>query len=324
MTIDRSTLRDALEAVDPVPWPAQGSTGMRFAALAQLAATDLSLGRLTEGHLDALAISHEARHRPGDGLLGVWAADPPSARLRACGGEDGWTLHGTKRWCSGATLLDRALVTAHADDGYRLFDVGLDSARVIACEGTWNAVGMADSDTLDVEFDAVPVARDRAVGGPDWYLQRPGFWVGGIGVAACWYGGALGSMHALRDALCSRGDDPHALAHLGAADALCGAMWAQLRAAAMAVDDGVQGTQLRRLAWQVRAAVERLSSDVLTHVSRGLGAGGLTGDRAMARRVADLPIYVRQHHAERDLAALGRLAVQAPVEAPWADRIQTP
>lgn len=311
MAIDRSTLSDALDAVHPVPVAGQGATVERFAVLAQFGATDLALARLAEGHLDALAICDEARYRPRDGLLGVWAADPPSAQLQARVGHHGWTLHGLKRWCSGASLLDRALVTAHADDGYRLFDVDLDTARVVRCGDSWNAVGMADSETLDVEFDAVPVARDQAVGGSDWYLHRRGFWVGGIGVAACWYGGALGAMHTLRDTLAAAGsDDPHAMAHLGAADALCAALRAQLRDAAAAVDNGVQGEPLRRLAWQVRAAVERLACDVLEHASRGLGAGALTRDRAMARRIADLPIYVRQHHAERDLAALGLLAVE--------------
>lgn len=311
MTINRATLCDALKIVDPVPLAGHGATTRRFAALAQLGATDLALARLAEGHLDGVAICAEAGYRTPGGLLGVWAADPPSGRLRARCGDQGWTLHGTKRWCSGASLLDRALVTAHADDGYRLFDVRLDTPGVSRREGSWHAVGMADSDTLDVDFDTVPVAEGRTVGGPDWYLRRRGFWAGGIGVAACWYGGALGSMRALRDALTVGHDDPHALAHLGAADALCAAMWAQLRDAAAALDNGLQGTQLRRQAWQVRAAVERLAVLVLEHATRGLGASGLTRDRAMARRAADLPIYVRQHHAERDLAALGRMVAEA-------------
>ena len=34
-----------------------------------------------------------------------------------------------------------------------------------------------------------------------------------------------------------------------------------------------------------------------------------------AQRVADLTLYVRQHHAERDQAALGRLVLDAG--APW-------
>jgi len=39
--------------------------------------------------------------------------------------------------------------------------------------------------------------------------------------------------------------------------------------------------------------------------SRALGAGPLGHDEAHSRRVADLTVYLRQHHAERDFADLG-------------------
>jgi hypothetical protein len=45
--------------------------------------------------------------------------------------------------------------------------------------------------------------------------------------------------------------------------------------------------------------------EVLQRVSRALGPAPLTGEEDHARRVADLTVYVRQHHAERDLAAAG-------------------
>ncbi len=57
----------------------------------------------------------------------------------------------------------------------------------------------------------------------------------------------------------------------------------------------------------VRAAVERSATETLERVGRALGAGPLCHDRAHARRVADLTVYLRQSHAESDLEALGRL-----------------
>ena len=49
--------------------------------------------------------------------------------------------------------------------------------------------------------------------------------------------------------------------------------------------------------------VPRRKAEVVAAVNGGL----LTVDEAHARRVADLRVYLRQHHAERDLARLGRL-----------------
>jgi hypothetical protein len=56
-----------------------------------------------------------------------------------------------------------------------------------------------------------------------------------------------------------------------------------------------------------RAAVEEAVSTVLAHAGRALGAGPLCRDAALAQRFADLPVFLRQSHAERDLAELGRL-----------------
>jgi hypothetical protein len=42
-------------------------------------------------------------------------------------------------------------------------------------------------------------------------------------------------------------------------------------------------------------------------VGRALGPAPLATDREHAQRVADLTVYLRQHHAERDLARLGEL-----------------
>lgn len=305
MTVDDDLLIRTLDAILPVPLPGAGNTDQRFRKLAEVAAYDLAIALLVEGHLDAIAICNEAGRRVPNGVLGVWASDPPPTRLQAAVGNGGWALSGLKQSCPGAGTLDNALVTAHSGDGYRLFLVPLDSAGIQIRTETSHAVGMRNSDTYDVEFDGVLVTSDDAVGGVDWYLRRRGFWIGGIGVAACWYGGALGALRALRAAVGQRRNDTHGLAHLGAADALCAAMWAHLESAAAAIDGGIVGSDLARLAWQVRASVERLAADVLEHAERGIGAGGLARNAEMARRAADLPVYLRQHHAERDLEALG-------------------
>ena len=105
------------------------------------------------------------------------------------------------------------LVTAAAPDGSRLFAVS--TADLVPVAGTWPAVGMAASDTLDVGFDGIPA---EPVGGPGSYIDRPGFTHGGAGVAACWYGGARGVGQTLLAVAASRDVGPHALAHLGAVD----------------------------------------------------------------------------------------------------------
>ncbi|HTS95461.1 MAG TPA: acyl-CoA dehydrogenase [Streptosporangiaceae bacterium] len=292
-----------------LPVPGSGRTWERWLAFADLAGEDLSLARLAEGHADAAAILAEVAGtgpEPGQ-LWGVWASNPPGPALSAARTGSGWRLRGTKQYCSGARACTDALVTAVADDGMRLFAVA--AQRLEPRLGTWPAVGMAASDTLDVGFPDVPA---EPLGSPGAYTDRPGFSHGGVGVAACWYGGARAAGHTLLAAAAKRDVGPHALAHLGAVDVELGAARAALWQAADEID--ADPADVRKAgparALRVRALVESAATEVLGRVGRALGAGPLGHDGAHARTVADLAVYLRQHHAERDLAALGALAAE--------------
>jgi hypothetical protein len=113
-----------MEQAPELPLPGEGRTWERFEALSSWAAKDLSLGRLAEGHVDALAILTEAGLKLSNprATYGVWAARSGSAVTTARREGDGWRISGQKAFCSGSALIDRALVTAESADGYRLFD----------------------------------------------------------------------------------------------------------------------------------------------------------------------------------------------------------
>jgi hypothetical protein len=146
------------------------------------------------------------------------------------------------------------------------------------------------------------------VGAPGAYLDRAGFWHGAIGVAACWWGGARAVTAPLYAAATTA--DPHALAHLGAADAALVAAAATLAWAASEVDGDPQNTSgtAELIARRTRAVVETAVDESIRRTGRALGPAPLVYDARHAGLVADLEMYVRQSHAERDLEALGRLA----------------
>lgn len=300
-----------------LPLPGSGLTDTRWRALAEIARGDLSVARLAEAHSDALAILAEldGPPPPPGSRWGVWAAEPPSPVVHAEPRGDGWLLTGTKPWCSGARTCTHALLTARIGDARDLFAAELRPDSVTPADDTWHAVGMAGSDSGALRFDAAPAER---IGEPGEYLSRPGFWYGAIGVAACWYGGACGVADALlRQARAGRAG-PHALAHLGAVDAALHAAGAALAEAARAVDaDPLDTTGAAKVSsMRVRAVVEATCDDVLARVGRATGAGPLGADGAHARRVADLTVYLRQSHAERDLAELGQLLADGDTP-PW-------
>ncbi|WQE51712.1 acyl-CoA dehydrogenase [Pseudomonas putida] len=302
------------EQLDLLPLPGHGRTLERWRALARVAGCDLGLAKLYEGHTDALAILAEcgAAQHAHDGIWGMWAAEPPDARAHivARHGER-VQLQGRKAWCSGALQIDRALLTAWENDQPQLVAIELShpSQRIQAEQ--WQAVGMASTASVTIEFDNSP---GLAIGTPGQYLSRPGFWQGGAGIAACWYGAAEALAGYLREHCNKPRPDPHADAHLGAADAALYGARAALRECAAWIDQHPQDDasfEVRRTRAQIEQAVEQ----VIQHVGRALGATPFCRSSHFARLSADLPVYLRQSHAERDLAELGQQVTSTPTGA---------
>jgi hypothetical protein len=293
-----------------MPLPGSGATARRWSRLAEFAQCDIVAGRLAEAHADAAAILADlGGHPPQRGQLwGVWAAESSDAVLRAHGSGDVVTLEGTKAWCSGAAVCSHALVTACLQDGTRgLFAVELDHPAIRPLPPTWRNAGMQASDTRSVEFSDAPAVP---VGRAGDYLDRPGFWHGAAGVAACWLGGAKAVAAPLYRAAGGGSLDAHGFAHLGAVDAAVAAGEAMLVSTACRVDGDPTNRfgSAEMLARRTRAVVETAVDEAITRTGRALGPGPLAVDGRHACHVADLTMYVRQSHAERDLAALGRLA----------------
>ena len=293
-----------------LPLPGGGGTSGRWAALARLGRRDLCLARLAEGHADAVAILAEAGREPQpNALYGVWASrsSGTGASVRSQGGK--YHISGNVRFCSGAGYLDRALVVAAlADlDASLLLEVDLARPGVRPKPESWPALGMDASASLDVAFDDVVLAKEAAIGPDGFYTRRCGFALGGAGVAAVWLGGAAGIVDsALATWSSSMSPDPHRLAHVGALHTFLASTDAMLLLASEAVDSE-PGRDHDLLVQTCRSAAERTAREVIDIVPRLVGPGPLCRDRRLAQRLTDLQVYVRQHHGEADLAALGSL-----------------
>jgi hypothetical protein len=297
------TLVEQLRAIPALPLPGAGHTPARHHALAEIARRNLSLARLAEAHFDAISILDEAGRVPVPGALyGVWAAEIPGKPLSFCE----YALSGRKRFCTGAGLVDRALITA-AEPENRLIDIDLNAtAHTLTIDpGEWITGAFADTSTATVTFNGTPFAEADFIGPAHWYIDRPGFWPGAIGPAACWAGGALGLVDW---ALTQKRDDPHTLAHLGAIQADAWSLCSTLAQAGFEIDAHPQNaTANNKLALTVRHLTEMTCADILTRIGRAYGPHPLAFDAIISRRYAEVELYIRQCHAERDLSNLGTL-----------------
>ncbi|WP_404434535.1 acyl-CoA dehydrogenase [Microbacterium lacus] len=327
-----ATLSWCVEVGKSAPFIGYGRTRELWELLAATAAVDVAAARMLEPHLDALSILRQAasafdhdsafdKDNVCDGVgadaestWGVFAAEGAAGKtLVARHSADGWRLNGTKPWCSLATHLTHALVTASVDGGRQMFAVNLRDAGVRPHAGPWVARGLQNVVSADVDFHDVPAIP---VGDAGWYLQRPGFAWGGISVAACWWGAAAPLTDSLLGAAQSERADQVALVHLGTVDE---AMWSArsvLVEAAGLIDDGgsaVIGERL--LANRVRGTVFSAATRALSEADAALGPLPLVADERHARRIADLHLYLRQHHGVRDTERIGRALVEAAGES---------
>lgn len=290
-------VRATLAAAPPLP--AHGATAQRHAFLFELGRRDLSLARLAEAHWDAIAILAEAGRDAQPGMVyGVWASEITGKSVTLVDG----VLHGTKAFCSGAGLIDRALVTV-TQPRPQLIDLDLRDPRLQFDGTAWQTQAFADTGTATVTFDGVEATPESFVGPEGFYLKRLGFWHGACGPACCWAGGAVGLVdwanHQTRN-------DPHTLAHLGAMNASAWALQAFLTATGDEIDripHDLEAAHERAL--MVRHLVETHATDILRRLTRAYGPYPLAFDRAVGARYQELDLYLRQCHAERDLQALG-------------------
>ncbi|MEO6989226.1 MAG: hypothetical protein ABI239_11325 [Aquihabitans sp.] len=303
------TVRDdvALLVDGGVPALGGGDTPDRWERLHTWARTgSVSAARLAEAHVDAQSIIEEAgcsASDVSDALYGVWASGGPGSGPtfdRRSG-----TITGIKPFASGVGVVDRALVTVDDEEGGTwLVEVDLAPASTwYQSSDRWATPALAHTATGETTFRKHPVVR--VVGGDGWYLRRPGFWHGAVGPAACW-GGATAGLVDLVDR--DQTQDPHRLRARGAMRAEASGVLALLRWAAEAADrsfDDLQEAQYRAIA--VRSLIERSCTRTVDEFARAWGPRPFVTDESTAQRVADIQLYVRQHHGDVDLVALGSL-----------------
>lgn len=310
---DAAQTADAMHHLDAtLPW-AELDWPLLVTSLIALGRTDIPLARLVEGHIDALRILAEAGTAPTLGsLYGVWASRSHATGLRATSAQEGWQIEGTLRFASGAGVLDRALVPIWTgEDTQVLLDMPVNAWPVDSTQ--WRTSAMAVSRSHTIELDGVGASAQCRVEVDNWYLRRPGFFPGGVGVAAVWAGGGARILDLVHRAVASAPPAPtralrlgHMRTELAAAVTLVQA-GADRLAQLLANDAAAANTsQLRDVSTEVRAGVAAAVLRLCEHARRIVGPAGLAYDEHLTRGLHDLELYVRQQNADADAGYLGR------------------
>ncbi|MBR0665457.1 acyl-CoA dehydrogenase [Roseomonas hellenica] len=299
----------------------EGADGLAL-ALRLIGRASLPLGRLYEGHVNALRLilRHGTRDQIALGaadardghLFAIWNTDDARAPVRL----DGEVLSGRKVLCSGAGFVRRALITAEEERGAGpvLLLLPLRPGEGADLSG-WQPLGMRASASGAVDFTGMPAPPQRRIGAPGAYARQPDFTAGGWRFAAVQCGGIEAVLEALRShhRRTGRGSNPHQAARLGqAAIAAEGArLWVQAaaRRAESGAPDAVAYTNL------ARTAVERAALDVLELAQRSIGLAGFMRGHPLERIARDLSTYLRQPAPDAALTEAGSHVLDTAAEA---------
>ncbi|WP_308813926.1 acyl-CoA dehydrogenase [Sphingomonas sp. GV3] len=261
---------------------------------------DLPLGRLFEGHVDAVQIglrygtadqAERVVAAVADGAaFGVWNADLPGEALHLHDGR----LSGGKSFASGAGLLTHALVGVDLAGGRQLLLLDLARTPPTIDRSFWRVTGMQRSETHVVRWWDTPVAPGDLIGAPGDYVREPWFSGGALRFAAVQAGGiaALLDHCTAHLAAAGRADDPHQAGRLAALYGLAETAAGAIRTAAAGwfADDAAR----LPLVAAARAAVYAAGGLAIEMASQAVGVQALFSAHPLAAAITDLTMYLRQ------------------------------
>jgi len=310
----------------------------QLSVLRELGRGNLSVGRIFEGHVNALMLvqtfgtpkqverwAADARERTM--LFAVWNTEAADGVRIEPLGDGRYRLAGAKMFASGAGHVRQPIVTGRLPDGgWQMCVVPMDEVATAIDPTWWQPIGMRASASYKVDFSGVELAADDLLGAPGDYHRQPWFGAGAVRFAAVQLGGAEALLDALVNYLRSldRTADPYQRQRAGQAAIAVegGRRWLEA-AARLDLGPGAAGGDVQStLAYanMTRLAIEDACLRVLDLVQRSAGARGLLRPSPIERIVRDLTFYLRQPAPDAALAAVGQAVLDGDGRATerWA------
>ncbi|UVO50116.1 acyl-CoA/acyl-ACP dehydrogenase [Sphingomonas sp. SUN019] len=273
-----------------------------FDALRRVGRGDLSVGRLFEGHVNALALfdwyatpdqnAWLADALDRDAVFGVWATEPaPGVALV----EDaaGRRLHGAKSFASGAGGIAYAVITVRPATGdRRLAIVAADDATRTDASG-WRVRGMRASMSGLYDLTGYPIDDRALLGAPGDYDREPRFTSGAWRFTAVQLGGIEALLAETRAMLSDKArSDPLTRAAFGHAIVATRTGWLWVREAAIrAAREDCDAASFARM---TRGVVERAGLDAMEYATRLIGTRSAFAGQRVDKIIRDLSLYLRQ------------------------------
>ncbi len=196
--------------------------------LTQIGRANLAVGRIYEGHVNALQLIQTfgtptqietfaiAAHQHK--IFGVWNAEAADGVKIMPLGNGKYQLSGAKTFATGCGYVDRPFIGGTLPNGsWQLCIVPMDEVATVSDPSWWQPAGMRATASCKVDFTGVILDESALIGQPGDYYRQPWLTAGVVRFAAVQLGGAAALFDAARQFLQSidRTQDPYQEERLG-------------------------------------------------------------------------------------------------------------
>ena len=292
--------------------------------LKQVGWGNLPVGRVYEGHVNALALvelfgTNEQQTRAASDvhadrrIFGVWNAEEEAPgvnlRLHDLGGGR-YRFEGGKIFCSGLGHVTRPIVGARWEGGgWQMCLLPMEQIAARMDHRWWQPIGMEATVSGMLDLTGIELSADSLLGPPDVYYQEPWFNGGAIRFVAVHLGGAQALYDAARAYLQNGGRTDHPIQRLRAAEMAMriesGDLWLR-GGAAIFERQPVAAHEVAAYVGMARLSVEAVAQEVIRTTERMVGARGLMRPYPFARLIRDLTMYLRQPAPDAVMDRIGR------------------
>ena len=314
----------AIEVLKDLKWTTFSEFSERiFELLFQVGKADLSVGRIYEGHINALILintygtseqkQHYFREATNGKLFGVWNTENPDDKLEIV--ADYYTqdlcFKGSKTFCSGALNIDRPIVTAITKDGLQMLVLNLDAQNSLQEDWSqWDPIGMRPSVSCRLDFTSFKISKNDYLGKSNDYYREPLFSWGAVRFSTVQLGGAQKIADVMLQHLrtTQRSKNEIQQRRIGSVAILMqtAQLWMER---ANNIENGIEinysGDQKVNFSNMMRTMTLDLCEKVIMHAEKAVGIQGIMKSHPLERPIRDLRVYLKQAGPDAALARIG-------------------
>ncbi len=316
--------KGAIEVLQDLNWTtfSEFSENM-FDLLFQVGKADLSVGRIYEGHVNALILINTygtsqqkqryfSEAREGK-LFGVWNTETPDDGLKIVADDYSKDLHlkGSKTFCSGALQINRPIVTAKIKDGVQMLVLNLDEQDLLQEDWSqWDPVGMRPSVSCRLDFTSFKISQEDYLGNKNDYYRDPVFSWGAVRFSAVQLGGAQKIADVMLQHLqkTHRTKNPIQQMRIGKVAILMetAQLWMER---ASDIENGsdldYSDDQKINFSNMMRTVTLEICEKVILLAEKAVGIQGTMKSHPLERPIRDLRVYLKQAGPDAALAQVG-------------------